>query len=705
MAHAYLAKKGDLSTASSSERTELEQELDKTQVAVLPVETLMAWDSVGIHPLIGLVGPQRFKRFKLSDLGRKYIDETIEGLKTVAVPEFPASFGYAFSSESDTTGYPSLREIVRNDEGRLMVALGAALMELYSEDIAVQIIVAFYLISAPTMMLADKLEEWKRFLKACAGILAASGFSVLAEQYMSGHILNTTLGPTATPTTHTQLSFEPVQSRIGPSFNKFRNFTDPHVIAEALHKLARTGKGPKPLMIEGGNDIAWLGAFAQFFLALTVGFSLRNNGSIISQTVVPGNPQVLITIDHGRACKRSRDASERYQREGYTSESMVVAGRLKWEDILAMTFAGSFQDLLKCPREVGTAIGSASIIFQCLVEADPALPESWSQGNAFFCRSSYGLDLVQNTIRWFPELTAMKDQMLLVRQSSLTSALEHYTASMISLRKSCLCTRCGHKPGEHKVTSIKEICSGRAWGSVGSRSIVDENRFCLVLIVETIICVSRSLAAVTLHERILPRRSGLMLAYRRQFQARSWARSPTTEEEKKLGPIVMCLDWDESRLRDFNKCDVILKNILTLFSGELVDDPSSKNICALSCKGITVFLETSYEKRTNIFRAHVIPGFIAAPSCASRITDPLHALDPTIKRDGSKFLVCQPITPKKNEEVWEIRLRLRDNRMCDLLLMDKERRQNALGAYIGPSQLMGQIAARSGLIVVSEPIC
>lgn len=544
----------------------------------ITIGVLQRYNAGQVDLYTSVVGQAICANFRLGAVGRKRLDEALSSLSTIGSYGDVLCFGFGVED--------LVRLLVKTEEGAVCVALCAALRECYHEDFAVEILLELArLTSVPGKYMPSSLE-WKGLLNACSGTLATTTFPLQAEQFMS--LLRTQERPT----------FD-----VSPS--TVRSCSTPETIAQALFAMARITRNEiKAITIIGGADAGWLAALGQWLFDCKIKLALMD-GTIVYQNVQEESQIQLefISSPAGRNinglsltdqrlefCNRTyvlHDASVLFAKEGRNIDEEVVSGRVKWEHALSVTFMADFRNLIRIPHIFGKVIGSAARIFKAVANSDENIPLKYRVACTTYCTESYGPGFVQNTISWFPELTSLGTHMEKASVMSLEDAFVTYEVGIQNLRMSCQCDICpnAEKP-QHETP-------GRT------------DRFCLVVMVETIICLSRSLAHMNVAKELYPVRAGFELAYRRQN--RMW--KPSSNDLEEIGPIVSCLSYDSHLSWDAGSR---LFEALAPFTGR---SPTQNgwDISAQCVNGICAFLgilKTFSVQAGAVRRIYVLPGRI-----------------------------------------------------------------------------------------------
>ena len=305
----------------------------------------------------------------------------------------------------------------------------------------------------------------------------------------------------------------------------------------------------------------------------------------------------------------------------------------------------------------------------------------------------------------------MKQRMEGTVAVSLKGAQTTYETCITRLRQVCSCKACQtssngfaiDEPDDREMTSSPALDESVQSSHSSSDEDWDPERYCAVIVAETIIVLSRALANVSLdNPKLLPMRSGFDLAYGRQLSMRRSARSGK-QAIKDLGQIAFCMDFDGNFSFGMREHDdgvgIRLHTIIELFTGEHAPS-SSTGISALCRKGICVYLGVLQDRsmsRNSIGQIHVIPGRIQHEKKSYERLE-----DRYIIQDDEYTTTVMSIV--NSEQEWdEPKLSIRESSTtleCLLYLRGKnDTASNEAKAIAGgPANLADLLTARRGLI-------
>ncbi len=422
-------------------------------------------------------------------------------------------------------------------------------------------------------------QSWKDLLNACAGTLSTSRFPKLAEHLMQSanddHRLGAYGGYDASPT-------------------RSRTCSSPKNIVAALSELSQVSRNVlKSVTIVGGSDAAWLAALAEFLLGLSVRLT-TTEGTLLYRNRDDEDFQVEVVLDISPGTEGDpilaltgrtvilEDVTKLFEEEGRSPDAAVVSGRVEWKDVLSRSFLSEFNNLLEIGATVGECIGSAARLFKGLANAEDMFRAKYRLACTSYCDSAYGIGFVDNTIRWFPELRKLRHHMQAAAKAPLTEARNKYELCISLVRQHCSCLTCqsvAPGPTEHSEHDIEDDemadeDTNESSTNLDTEGDWDPDHFCEVVILETIMFLSRALSNVVLeNDSLLPGRSGMEYAYGRHLNQRRAANLGHTALEE-IGPIAFCLDFDDNFSfgtlpGNEEGVEIRLQTILEIFSGRL----------------------------------------------------------------------------------------------------------------------------------------
>ncbi|KAJ4287308.1 hypothetical protein N0V90_012706 [Kalmusia sp. IMI 367209] len=213
-------------------------------------------------------------------------------------------------------------------EGLALLAISAALSEVYVEEVAAEVLHELLLHLEPPRELTPSLLSWSKIVKGCAGSLAKTTFGIMAEKFMSYHPSETSLFPTRRAEEYDHHN------------NKWRSRSHAKDIAKALLTIGEVSRAKlESVTIIGGGDSGFLAAVAEWLFDMTI-VIVGNDNQEIYRTSVPGS-----TVQ-ARFVLRDRmdpSPSHRTELEAFQYSSKTV----RLEDVSDILFANDRNDVMK----------------------------------------------------------------------------------------------------------------------------------------------------------------------------------------------------------------------------------------------------------------------------------------------------------------------------------------------------------------------
>lgn len=672
-------------------------------IAKLPVQAsigiLSRYAAGRVNPYTVLVCEALCNGFQLTARGRANIETAVASLTTVGAVGATLEFGFGVED--------LIRSMAKSEQGTVVLVLCAALREVYSLDISTEVLLEMARLSGVGGEWMPSSREWKAMLDACSGVLAKTPFGLRAEVLMQLGNEGQRLG-----------AFQ----RLEATPQDLRDCSSPKSIAEALFAMAAVSrKEMQAVTLVGGPDTGWLAAVAEWVLDFKVSISNSEGEVTYTNCSGPEVAQVQI-ISRQRATGLQdvvvegrtyvlREISEILGGEATASIATTVSGRLEWKTALRSAFLSDFQKLmLSLPSTLGAMLGSAARMFKAIAQADASFPLVYRTACTTYCDQSFGPGFVTNAISWFPELAKLREHMEQAVARPLRDAKLEYEAAIARLRQFCACRACECSSNGFELGTDVEMTPVSASGSDGNgqeglRSDADDgsdwdpDKYCAVILAETIIVLSRALANVSLDDvNILPMRSGFEQAYGRQLIMRRSARSGS-QALNDLGQFAFCMDFDANfsfglRENDYGT-GVRLDLILELFTGER-PHLSNNGVSAACSRGLCAYFgilrDVSFSK-SGVGAVGIIPGRIQYEKKSYTTLEDRYSIqdedfDTTIQdlvRSGADFSTLE-LSVKESSTALECLIQL------------PRPAGPAETVVAGPANLADLVAARRGLV-------
>ena len=669
------------------------------------VGALQRYSAAGVNPYTSVVAQGLCKAFRLGPVGRRNIEQALSNLSVTG--SFGRILYFGFGIED------LVRSLSQTEEGAICLGLCAALRECYQSDVAVEVLLELARSSAVPGALMPSSFEWKNLLNACSGALAATTFPLRAETFMRLSGRNERLGAFGTA--------EAVP-------NALRSCSNPKSLAAALISLSQVTKEEgRSISIIGGADAGWLVALAEWLFDCSVrvksedgkiAYQNRKDGELVQVTIIfkgladeVGAPSQDLKL-HEKVCVLE-DASQLFREAERSVDAHVVSGRVEWSQALNTAFMGDFTTLVSHPTKLADLIGSGARILKAIAVSDDQIPHKYRVACASYCPQSYGPGLVQNTLKWFPELQKLTKRMQRASAASLDEALRAYESSIMSLREVCQCVTCQKSYTGFDPASSNEDTSDQDMDTTedGRRGLTDtesegissigdwdSDRFCLVILAETILYLSRDLAHLNVRADLYPVRAGFELAFGRQLNLRK-SSNLALREIKELGQIVFCLDFDDSFswTMDEDVAEARLFRALELFTGRH-QSRQTWGVSAQCSNGICAFLNILQDISTEqgaVGQVTILPGRIDFE------TKSFMTLEDERQPFRDQHIDFSSVIALKTDPARDAQLKLRvkegPNSLECLFLVD-EVIQSKRKWLVGPAKAASMLASRRGWV-------
>ncbi|KAL8747504.1 MAG: hypothetical protein Q9190_000633 [Brigantiaea leucoxantha] len=588
------------------------------------IDALSRYSAANIDIYTLQIGQLICSQFVLSIDGRRRVSEALSKLRHFG------SFGNAI-----WFGF-GLRHIVRTlqmtEQGFMCLALCASLLECYHEDVASEILNEMTKSLKAPPELTPSLSQWKALLHACNGTFATTS---LGERI--GH--------------YTQLCTHD-WGMDGRTQKQKDGCASPDSIADVLRGIGAVTRGQMiSITVVGNNNACIIAAPAEwlFGLRITIYHPLDQKELFTNcpgqppQLVICFEPNATATEQHAETIQlrcigktyHLKDTTPFLQLRSEISTAFN-RGRVPWTALLKTVFGGDFESIYNNETlTLAKAIGAAARLFRAIVSAEAGVAMPLIKDWDTYTKGSSGRDYIANIVEWLPELAPLRRRMETACQISFEDAKVQYENQIAKLQRICSCYVCASGDSMQSADQGEDILQEELPGhsrvkkeihKQSSATRDNSERFCQVVIVETIITLGRELSKVIIEHDLLPKRLGLETLYRSQESRR-------TESKNKLGlfsslgPVIDSMmndNYKDSLLEEFGPFALIclrrasgpraaMKACLEIFAGVSYYDSQSAEPCAISHNGICVWLgilqEISDEPEVSD-KIHIAPGSI-----------------------------------------------------------------------------------------------
>ncbi|KAL9618274.1 MAG: hypothetical protein Q9160_006985 [Pyrenula sp. 1 TL-2023] len=552
------------------------------------VDLLARYSAGSVDPYTVQVGEIICKQFEISENGRANVSGALSALPCHGTLGNLLWLGFG------------KRHVVRSmpgtHEGFTCLALCGMLSEYFYEDLASELFHELVRSVAAPPHLTPSVLQWRTLIHACAGVFAKTDFGTLVEEFLD---LN--------PFSWYLEDYEFCGTRASRD-----KCASPASIATALQGIGDISRGSlAAITIVGGADAGWLAAVAEWLFGLRITIQAAD-GDVLYKNYRDMEAQIIFIFEHPESAgNRAEYRRQQLQKDATrilhlrpNGQSIASrSGRVEWNSVLTSVFGGAFEFLRSNEAQtLGVTIGSAARLLRAVVSAEAGVPRTLIASWRTYVPTSYGRGFVQNVLERLPELAFLRQGMEDAAMVSFKEAKTSYESQLAKLSITCTSRGC-------------TIC-----GQQGNR-VDNTERFCQVVVVETIIALGLTLAEIDVEPGLFPKRIGVEALCKRQVQKRRFppgdfefdsTGAPTDMRgslRKELGPFALVYR-DMPTGSDLN----LLEASAELFTGFRVLDHQVRGSCpAVSSAGICVYLgvlQGLTDDVEHIGKVHVIPGNI-----------------------------------------------------------------------------------------------
>jgi hypothetical protein len=483
-------------------------------------------------------------------------------------------------------------------EGLALLAISAALSDIYVEEVAAEVLHELLLHLKPPHELTPSLPSWSKVVKGCAGSLSKTKFGIMAEKFMSFHPSETSLFPTRKAEQHDE------------NHDKWRSRSHAKDIAKALITLGEVSRGKlQSVTIIGGGDSGFLAAVAEWLFDMNI--VIVGNEEELYRNSAPGS-----TVQARFEFRDRMDESpfqstdvEAFQYPSKTvhlrdvsdilfmndsNEVMKVSGRLEWSCCLFSAFGYAFQSLMDRKQTFSLVLGCAGRIFRAIATAEQGISLRSRNHWIYYTDAGSGSGFVQNLMFWFPELKSIELITQKAAACELANARANYESGLCNLATTCRCLYCDCTETEQPRTG-----------------------YCLVALAETILKAALILSNVSIDPGLHPTRLGFDRLYEGHIEAKPRDKDALERREAELGPIVWVIEpgqEDQSLHSIDHRMRLMMDGAIGLFT--FLREVEDSITCALASGGICAYwkiledLSIYDDHGFALGRIHIVPGRI-----------------------------------------------------------------------------------------------
>lgn len=595
--------------------------------------------SAGIEPLTVAVGQAICSGLVLGPTGERRLQESLNSLKSFS------SFGDAIWFGLGVRHV--LRTLVQTAQGASCVALTASLAEVHSIEVTALALYNFTKLQKAPEELSPSYAQWKALAETCASVFKTSSFSLRVQTLLS------------------MMEKDP-----GMAHNS--EVCDSADLAQVLHAIAMVKSGKtRSITLVGGPDCAWVIAFADWLLTLRVQLH-SHNGDLLYANFDGPDHQVQVSAQYAREgsidSKTLRKSGESYCLRSGRDMIIDQLGlyNLGFHELGARTFPStSIIAKVQWTEALSTAFGDE--VVRRLMQHGATIHSLMTRARQILQQSHEGLryetcglkcPMIENVIKWFPELKPLQDlgEMDDDDKTTSTNPYRGYTSSLEVLAHHCGCRQCTITRST-PLTDKRNLCTDR-W------------RVCLVCLTETIISLCHYLAQTVMDCALYPTVIGLREIYRSRKEGRIFK---PLERSENL-PAKVEEDWlrDSFYYHTFENENSLAKILFLLYTGDVPEHKATRSevrlstgrvdeVCASSWHGICCYAEVLValsDQFCHSSRVHVAAGTIEA---SGRTYDSIYGSGefssdypgalPLDESNAGKFDVIKQLTPELKVEV------------------------------------------------------
>lgn len=417
-----------LTTTGDVSRFRQQGTTDWVALAKAPVqfsfEVLARYSKAGIDPLTVAAGQAACTVLQIPWKVRQQTLERLSKLPRVALYGNVAWFGFGLKHV--------LMDLVDRNGGFECLTLCGCLVESFSPYNGATILEQFCRLQGMSSAILPGTRNWQTLLESCAGIFAASKFSILIHGFACLMISSSLYGMPVYEIAHAG------------------------AVAKALILLIQvSNKDLENITITDDIDCAWLAAFAEFVLGLRIEI-LTNDGVqeyISSNILANSDEKITITFLKGGAAKSEIEITRKCfivenDRELFKKSidehdmPLLTHIRSPWTSILIDSFGKHAQDLLYDP--VISGYFSKILVYASQVHpADYSMGENLTRGSIAmqYCSySRYGDELLKFASWRLPELRPIVEKAATSGENHITPSMDH--EARLHLKGACCCLNC-----------------------------------------------------------------------------------------------------------------------------------------------------------------------------------------------------------------------------------------------------------------------
>lgn len=393
---------------------------------------LQRFSSAGVQPVTYAAGIALASSFRLNQLGRQRMDETLSRLEAVAGFDRVLWFGF---------GYRGLVKVMaETQQGVGCVALIACLVDSHTEHMTAWILEALWKIQKFPEQYEPSHTQFVALVRCCAGVVARTEFARVVD-IMSGHMLH---------------RFREQNKE------RSQQASTPEATAKALQGIFRVSQGTiEKITLLGGPECAFLAAFAYWLLDLSVNVEDDESKVIFTSVEDPNLAQITIRYISLREVSSTTlqttsttfilGSFEEMLIRSPAREDLTLLFRTRWEACLSRAFGSRFHELLQQSFVIGHYLGASARIMSSYAKGEDVRRADGSviwlnQEYQNHVPGSFGYGFVESVGSIFPELQdtkELREHMLHALDLKTIDAEQMLHQSSLTLKDLCRCEHCG----------------------------------------------------------------------------------------------------------------------------------------------------------------------------------------------------------------------------------------------------------------------
>lgn len=415
---------------------------------------LLEYNAAAIDPYLVQIAELLGQQIRIGPAGQRNLANAFGSLPQSEF--FGEHIGIGYSS-----GHPA-RLLSSSDGGFIFLGVCAALLEYYSEDVTVGVIMDMLRIFDIPPNFAPSDVQWTTLVRLCNGVLSTSPFGLLITR--SGSAL-------------------PLE---GANANL-------RLIVDGLLGMSDIVRGTESnISLSVGVDVYWFAAIAEYLFGLSYHVEHEAGTTLAASLGVDvAHAQVYLSTKSPSFRQDSPDL--RPLIDLYPNTIPVTGGRVGWEKLFRSCFGRAFTDIDK--HLLTDCVSCLAGLVAASIEHTDADTKLFFLPQASTVPGLSGSGLVETLTGWFPELRRLAPQMGKYAHAPFQEARDRLDEVTAALSAACMCSFCGN----------------------ASSTSTD---FCKHSLIIYVLNLGLTIARTVVIPNLFPKRSGILSAYRRHHESR-----------------------------------------------------------------------------------------------------------------------------------------------------------------------------------------